>query len=199
MKMSPGDGHGESVKAASADEGRIGLDELYRKHAPFVARFLLRIGVDRDSVEDAMQEVFLVAHRKGGYVAGPAKPTTWLGQIAIRIASTHRRSRSRRRERPEGEMIERAPGTTGNPEVETERRRAMARLAEAMDVLDLDHRAVFVLFELEGLSGDEIAAALGIPLGTVHSRVYNARKKIKKAYDDKPTPTSPPRSKREHT
>src|SRR5262245_29170237 len=65
-------------------------DELFRAHAGFVARFLTRLGVPSAQLEDAIQEVFLVAHRNGGYRPGIAKPTSYLGSIALRAAARHR-------------------------------------------------------------------------------------------------------------
>jgi RNA polymerase sigma-70 factor (ECF subfamily) len=70
--------------------------ELFRRYAPFVANFLARMGVFRSDIDDLVQEVFLVAHRCGGYTPGPAKPTTYLASIAFRAATTHRRKRQTR-------------------------------------------------------------------------------------------------------
>ncbi|MBC8072980.1 MAG: hypothetical protein IAG13_31950, partial [Deltaproteobacteria bacterium] len=65
--------------------------ELFREHATFIARFVVRYGVDVADVDDVVQEVFLIAHAHGGYRPGPAKPTSWLAAIAVRVASSHRR------------------------------------------------------------------------------------------------------------
>ncbi len=64
--------------------------------AGFVAGFLRRLGVEAPELDDAVQEVFLTAHRRGGFVAGAAQPTTWLAEIALRVASDMRRSRRAR-------------------------------------------------------------------------------------------------------
>src|SRR5260370_9194828 len=72
---------------------------LFRAHAAFVASFLYRLGLEPSEIEDAVQEVFLIAHRQGGYHPGPAQPRTWLAAIAIRVAmqakTRHRRAAPR--------------------------------------------------------------------------------------------------------
>ena len=73
----------------------IGAEALFRAHASFVAGFLVRLGVRPSDLDDLMQEVFVVAHRRGGFQPGPARPTTWLARIAIRVAMAHRRTRMR--------------------------------------------------------------------------------------------------------
>jgi len=77
-------------------EARVSVTELFRAHAPFIAKFLARLGVPPGDVDDLVQEVFLVVHRRG-FVLGDAKPTTYLASIAHRVASTARRTRARRR------------------------------------------------------------------------------------------------------
>src|SRR5690348_4984375 len=77
--------------AALQAEGHLTSADLFRQFAPFVASFLIRMGVSRSDLDDVMQEVFLVAHRLGGYTPGPAKPTTYLANIALRAATSHRR------------------------------------------------------------------------------------------------------------
>ena len=75
---------------------RIGVEDLFRAHASFVAAFLGRLGTPAAEIDDLVQEVFLVVHRKGGYEMGPAQPRSWLGAIAIRVASSRRRNAGRR-------------------------------------------------------------------------------------------------------
>src|SRR5580658_1699280 len=69
----------------------VTTEDLFRAHAPFVARFLTRLGVCPSDLDDAVQEVFLVAHRNGGYLPGPATPTGYLASIAVRAAASYRR------------------------------------------------------------------------------------------------------------
>jgi RNA polymerase sigma-70 factor (ECF subfamily) len=78
--------------------GSIGTEELFRRHAQFVARFAVRLGVQSQDVDDIVQEVFIVAHRNGGYVEGPARPTTWLAKITFGVVSSRKRTQRRRAE-----------------------------------------------------------------------------------------------------
>src|SRR5260370_41260351 len=86
---------------------------LFRAHAAFVASFLYRLGLEPSEIEDAVQEVFLIAHRQGGYHPGPAQPRTWLAAIAIRVAmkakTRHRRGGPGRQQPPVPTRIPAAP------------------------------------------------------------------------------------------
>lgn len=160
---------------------RIGAGTLFREHAPFVARFLQRLGVPACDLDDLLQEVFIVAHRKGGYVTGPAKPRGWLAAITLRVAQAGRRAH-RRREPAAGEVIDllRSPG--GDPAQKLEVRQALDRVQGALEALPMEQRAVFVLFEIEGESCEGIAQALTIPVGTVYSRLHHARRRFLTGY-----------------
>lgn len=169
--------------ASGVDLRVVPAGELFRAHARYVADFLARIGVASSDVDDLVQEVFLVVHRKGGFVRAEAKPTTFLAAIAVRVASTARRTRARRRLSDEPGLVESMPAHGPSPHESADVREALARVATALDALDLDKRAVFVLFEIMGEPCDEIARALEIPLGTVHSRLHAARAAFQKAHE----------------
>jgi RNA polymerase sigma-70 factor (ECF subfamily) len=150
---------------------------LFRQHATFVANFLHRLGVGPTELDDLVQEVFLVAHRRGGFVEdGRARPTTWLAEISIRVASVARRSRRRSREQPDQESVLDAQSRDIDPARAFENQQALDRVQSALATLDDDRRAIFILFELEGESCAAIAAAFNIPVGTVYSRLHKARK-----------------------
>ena len=171
-------GHEVNVRAGDP----VGAGVLYRAHAPFVGGFLLRLGAPREDMEDLTQEVFLVAHRRGGFVPGAAKPTTWLAEIAFRVWSNRKRSARRRPADPVGDEVAALPGRDADPEATTEARRALERVQVCLDALDLDHRAVFVLYELEGVKGADIASALEVPVGTVYRRLHTARERFRATY-----------------
>ncbi|MGD8862522.1 MAG: RNA polymerase sigma factor [Myxococcales bacterium] len=164
-------------------DGRLDAAALFRAHAPFVAGFLRRLGVGADDVDDLVQEVFLVAHQKGGYVPGPARPRSWLGAIALRLARGYRRARGRNREDADALALELSAGDGKSPAETLELRRSLQRVQSALDGLDLEHRAAFILYELEGESCAAIAASLEVPVGTVYSRLHHARKKFLQAYE----------------
>lgn len=170
---------GHSSKGSEQEP--LSAEALFRAHAGFVASFLRRLGVASADVDDLTQEVFVVAHRKGGFIPGTGQPRSWLAAIAVRIASTHRRSRSRRHEDGGADLdVERSPSP--DPAQALESRRALLRVQRALDTLSLEDRATFVLFELDGWPCDAIATAFGIPVGTAYSRLHNARKRFAEAH-----------------
>jgi RNA polymerase sigma-70 factor, ECF subfamily len=184
MKNPGPPGHSPGVSTDAAPRGaRLTAEALFRAHAGFVAAFVLRLGVARESVDDVVQEVFLMAHRLGGHDAGAAKPTTWLAEIAIRVVSTHKRSERRRRVVADEDALDRAVAEASSPLDVTEQRDALGRVQRALDAIDVDRRAVFVLFELMGESCEDIARGLGIPVGTVHSRLHTARREFQRAHE----------------
>ncbi|MBO6941024.1 MAG: RNA polymerase sigma factor [Deltaproteobacteria bacterium] len=160
---------------------RVPTERLFREHAPFVASFLRRLGVHSVDVDDAVQEVFLVAHQRG-FTPGPATPRSWLGAIAWRVASARRRAATHRREIPDDSGIHDLRATTAGPAAAAETREALVLAGRALDSLDEEHRVPFILFELEGESCASIAAGLEVPLGTVYSRLHNARRRFLAAY-----------------
>jgi RNA polymerase sigma-70 factor (ECF subfamily) len=164
------------------DGDRLGAEELFRRHAGFVARFVTRLGVKPQEIDDLVQDVFLVAHKKGGWQPGPAQPTTWLAEIALRVASGERRKTHRRDKKIELDESD-AASDAPTPYEQASASEQLARVQAALDALPLEQRAVFVLYELEGQSCDEIAAGLGIPVGTVYSRLHKARGDFKKKYE----------------
>lgn len=156
---------------------------LFRDHAGFVANFLHRLGAVPTDIDDLVQEVFLVAHRRGGFIEdGRARPTTWLAEIAIRVASVARRSKRRSREQPDHDTVADARSREVDPARAAETQEAMTRVQAALDSLDPERRAIFILFELEGEPCQAIAAAFEIPVGTVYSRLHKARKQFKEAH-----------------
>ena len=79
-------------------------------------------------------------------------------------------------------MLEHSAARGDDPGEALELRRALERVQRALDTLDIDHRATFVLYELEGQSCEAIAASFGVPIGTVYSRLHHARKRFTGAY-----------------
>lgn len=160
----------------------LDAEALYRAHATFVARFLLRLGARSDDVPDLVQEVFLVAHRRGGFTVGPAKPTTWLAEIAFRVSSDRRKKQNRRLEDAATDTVALTPSSRTSPGEQTQARQALERVQQALESLTPEKRAVFILYELEGQPCDVIAAGMNIPVGTVYSRLHAARKEFARAH-----------------
>jgi RNA polymerase sigma-70 factor (ECF subfamily) len=160
----------------------LSADALFRAHATFVALFLARLGARRDDVEDLVQEVFLVAHLRGGYVEASARPTTWLAEIALRILQNARRAGRRSRLENDDLAIAAAVETGAGPDGRAEGAEELALVQLALDDLKREERALFVLHEIEGQACSAIATDLGIPIGTVYSRLNAARAAFLKAY-----------------
>ena len=124
-----------------------------------------------------------MAHRHGGFVPAEGRPSTWLAHIAVRVASNSRRSVRRRRENHDEHALEQREASGAGPHETFEASESLDRVERALGTLDLGHRAVFVLFEVEGDSCEEIATGLGIPVGTVYSRLHKARQEFQRAYE----------------
>jgi RNA polymerase sigma-70 factor (ECF subfamily) len=155
---------------------------LFGRHAQFVANFLWKLGVGAQEIEDLVQEVFMVAHKRGGFVSREARPTTWLAEIAIRVASTRRRSLGRAPTRVDLKDVHGLAAPGSSPAAAAEASQGLGRVQRALESMDVNHRAVFVLYELEGESCEDIAKSLEIPVGTVHSRLHTARKSFQKMH-----------------
>jgi RNA polymerase sigma-70 factor, ECF subfamily len=142
-----------------------------------VWRRLQQMGVRESELEDALQEVFVAAFRNFSYFdPRRAKPTTWLFGIALDVARNSNRGQRRREAYLEYDSEPHVEAWCGTPEELLCHRQRQGLLAELLAALPLEHRTTFVLFELEGMSGDEIAEQMQVPVGTVRSRLHHARK-----------------------
>jgi RNA polymerase sigma-70 factor (ECF subfamily) len=169
-------------RAASAPEGvvvRPDLDALYRQHAPAVARWVAHLGGPRIDVDDLVHEIFLIAHRRLAEFRGEAKITTWLYRITERVVlGRRRRDRARRfmtrlwRGDVEGST---AAMSRLTPIEELERQQSRDSVYRVLDRLGEKYRSLLILFELEGMSGEDIAALTGIKLATIWVRLRRAR------------------------
>jgi RNA polymerase sigma-70 factor, ECF subfamily len=150
--------------------------EIFSDYMPFLWRTTLALGVPQSDAEDVCQEVMLVVHRRLADFDGRALKS-WIYGICLRVTSDYRRSARVRRERstdspPDQEL-------PANQLETVAARRAEARLRYALDALDEDRRAAFVLFEIEQLTLKEVAEATGAPLQTVYSRLQAARAHVR--------------------
>lgn len=149
--------------------------ELYEAHVDFVWRSLSRMGVRPSELEDASQDVFLVVHRCLHQFEGRAKFTTWLFRICFHVASTRRRSAQQRLEILSDSLLAERADHAPDAEALTQRQEDLALLERGLSRMSLEQRAVFVLFELEGFTCEQITNTLEVPLGTVYSRLKRAR------------------------
>jgi len=175
-----------SVPAANGTSAvataRVDVVSVHEEHADFVCVALQRFGVRGADLEDLLQEVFIVVHRRLSTFDGSSRMRTWLYGICIRVAAGHRNRAHHRREKlADGDALEQAPATTASPEEAAAAAQQRARLLAILDAMDLEQRGLFVMFELDEVPCDEIAEMLGVPVGTVYSRLHAARKAFQAA------------------
>jgi RNA polymerase sigma-70 factor, ECF subfamily len=159
-------------------EPEIVLDvtRLYDEYADFVWRSLQRLGVSQSNLEDALQDVFVVVHRRLSSFDSTAKMSTWLFGICLRVAAAHKRRACLRHEQGSLEINDHPDHRRlASPEQSAMRHEAEQRLELLLDTIALERRAVFVMFEIEGMPAAAIAEVLGVPTGTVYSRLHKAR------------------------
>jgi len=152
---------------------------LYDDHVAFVWRNLRRLGVAPSDVEDRVQEVFVVAHRRlADYEERGHGPRAWLFQIVLRVASEWRRHKRRHPEDVDGGAAQELEHTDPEQTDLIARREALDQLDSALAALDVDKRAVLVLHEIEEMTAPEIAESLSLPVNTVYSRLRVARQQL---------------------
>jgi RNA polymerase sigma-70 factor (ECF subfamily) len=149
------------------------LPSLYRSEFSYVWKTLRRLGAPPHDIEDLAHDVFVVVHRHlGDY--DPTRPLRpWLFGIAMRVVADFRRA-GRNLHEVVGDVVE-PIDTAPSPHDRMEGMEARALLQKALDKLDLDQRAVFVMHEIDEVPVPEIATALDIPLNTAYSRLRLAR------------------------
>lgn len=152
--------------------------EIYAQHATFLSRCIARLVGPGPHVEDLLQETFIVAFRKRTTFEGRSSVQTWLYAIARRLCLRHRRSHGRARRFRERLARGTTPPEQAGADSEMQSAEAKALVWEVLGSLSVKHREVFVLYELEELEGTAIAELLGIPVGTVWTRLHHGRKKF---------------------
>lgn len=177
------------VSAAATATGSCAhrLDQVYEAHFRYVWRCLKGLGVDPALLDDAAHDVFLVVQRRlPDFDGEQARLTTWLYEIALRVARRYR-ARGARDGARHVELAgddERAPLQTPGPsEREHERRERLELARAALATLDEAKREAFVLACIEQRSAPEIARITGLPLNTVYSRIRAARQAFQAEID----------------
>jgi RNA polymerase sigma-70 factor (ECF subfamily) len=152
---------------------------LVRRYQDRLYPTVLRLTGCADDAHDLLQDAFLRAYEKLDKFQGGSSFYTWVYRIAVNLAlSGHRRRRTilRHREDRSRQQAE-APveSREGDPSAPLERAERDRMIQEALEALAPDHRAVVVMKEYDGLRYEEIGAILGVPVGTVRSRLHRAR------------------------
>lgn len=162
------------LQSPVASAAPIDFRQLFQTECSYVFHSLRRLGVHERDLEDVAHEVFLAIHRKL-HEYDPSRPLKpWIFAFAYRFASDYRKLARHRREqiRDEGpEPVDGAPDA--DERIDAERSRQL--VLDALEALDLDKRAVFVMHEIDGTPIPAVASALGIPLNTAYSRLRLAR------------------------
>jgi RNA polymerase sigma-70 factor (ECF subfamily) len=166
-------------------EPRATFAEIYESCFAFAWRTARRLGTPEANLDDVVQEIFMVAHRRQHEFEGRSSIKTWVYGIVFNVVRAHRRELgakhphaldAERRADP-GVVVDAADG----PHERAAKREAARFIDRFLARLDDDRRDVFVLAELEQLTAPEIAALLDVPLNTVYSRLRLARLEFSKA------------------
>jgi RNA polymerase sigma-70 factor (ECF subfamily) len=153
------------------------FETLYAAHAAFTWRTLRHLGISFMAIEDAVQELWVVVHRRHTEFEGRSDVKTWLFGIAVNVARNHRRTARRR---PEGVPLPLAlAAADSDPHRREERAEAFSLVQGFLETLDDQRRQVFVCALLEGWSALETAAATGLDEGSVQNRVRALRRSFK--------------------
>jgi len=170
------------VRSSSRRDRDRAFEELFRAMGGPVYQLCYRITGSAAEADDAVQDCFVAAGEALTSFRGDAALSTWIYRIALR-AAWRRKARTRaRREEPgdEGQSaamtVAVAPGD--EPERQAAAREEVRRVTRALATLSEEHQAILSLFAVDGLKHQEIAAVLGVPEGTVWSRLHAARKAL---------------------
>ena len=172
---SPGTDSELIARVVSGD--RDAFNELMRTHEDRVFSVCLRIMGDREKALDATQETFLTLFRKAGQFKGESALGTWIYRIAVNTCYDQLRKAKRR---PSEHLPDHVDPSDPSAEDAMESAALRPDIEEALDALPPEFRSAVVLSDLEGLSMPETASALGIPIGTVKSRVFRGRRLLAK-------------------
>lgn len=159
-------------------ERRADLSAVFRQYHDFVWRTLYHRGLPPASIDDAVQDVFLVVHRRLKDYDGRSSMRNWLYGIARRVASEHRRGR--RRGLAVLELVSDPDAHPGKTR-EASRVEAADEVSMFLEALDDDKRQVFVLSAVEGMTAFEIAEVLGVNVDTVYGRIRAIRARFARA------------------
>lgn len=163
--------------AVEAVEASDSFEQVYASYFRFSWRVLLHLGVPRDGLDDAAQELWLVVHRRLTHFEQRSQLKTWLFGIALNVARNHRRSELRRArgETPPAELLPRVP----DPEMLHAAQQAWVRVQRFLETLDEQRRAIFVCSLLEQMSPAETAEATGLDVTAVYHRTRSLRQSFK--------------------
>jgi RNA polymerase sigma-70 factor (ECF subfamily) len=146
---------------------------VFRDHYPYVVRLAARVTGDAELAKDIAQDVFIAVFRSLPNFRGESSLRTWIYQITLRTAGRHSVRIKKQPATGLGLHFDQLHGGESADGIAT-----LAEFAAAFDKLPLEARILLTLVAIEGLSHEEAAEVLGVPVGTVGSRLHNARRKL---------------------
>jgi RNA polymerase sigma-70 factor, ECF subfamily len=175
----------EDLVRLSAQGDRGAFESLVARHGDALFRYAIRTCRSERDGEDALQDGLLAAWRGSGTFRGEASARTWLFQVVIHACRRRQRRRAGAPERHDG--LEAAEGVAAEQRAADDRvadAQMAAALEQALSGMDEEAREVLLLRDVEGLSGEEAAAALGIGLAAMKSRLHRARLALKERVEE---------------
>ena len=171
----------KKAPATGADGVPATCEQAFRDHGQDVARWARHLGGADLDVEDVVQEVFMVVNQRLSAFRPEARFSSWLFEVTRKTVANHRR-RQRRRFWQSDEVLNRLPSGAGDPIAELERHQSVARFYAALDRLPEKYRTMIVLYELEGLTAQEVAELRNLKIGTMRVHLSRAREKLVAQY-----------------
>jgi RNA polymerase sigma-70 factor (ECF subfamily) len=186
----PRDGAEPLLRSGAIDASeRERVRQLIDEHYAFIWRLLARLGIRADDVDDATQQVFMVPLTRERLAIKPGSERAFLFGIAVRVAREQRRRNKKAENHSDVDFDSMAhPGL--DLEALADQQRARELLDRLVQSIPEELRMIFILFEIEGLPGIEVAALLDIPAGTVASRLRRARQHFREAVKQLNIPAS---------
>lgn len=156
---------------------RTAFEGLYHRYQPRLARYVYRVLRRAEPVDEIVNDTLLAVWRGAGRFEGRSRVSTWILGIAYRLAL---KSLARSRREPptvEASILEQRPSPEGRS---AHRREQRLTIEAALETLSVEHRTVVELTYVHGLSYPEIAQVVGIPVGTVKTRMFHARRAMRR-------------------
>lgn len=160
------------------------LGSLFDRHEPGFRRYFSRMGASAHDADDLVQQAFLEIARTASRFDTELSGRAWLYGVATMMIRRHRRSLARIAARLRTWASVRPLETAPPPDASSELDETTSRLSIALERMSPKKREVFVLVAFEGLSGDEVARLMGIPLNTVWTRLHHARQELRAALEE---------------
>lgn len=156
------------------------MRELIATYSSGLLFYLRRLTRDADAADDLLQETWWDVYRKVNVLQNPAAFAAWVYRIARDKAYRHLRRRPRETLESDGQF----PDVAAPDEAEAFRAEDVHRVRRALDDLQPEHREAIVLWFVEGMTYEQIAAVVDRPVGTVRSRIHYAKAKLRSALED---------------